>query len=133
MQYIIMFIIAFCYIGLLYKYGIPDSFLKWLGLVKFCILTPMLVSSFLIDYKYRIIPNRLNMFIFEVGILFTFIYGISNISIAQNMLLGGLTGAGIFLGITILGGLIAGKEAMGLGDVKFMGAVRIIFWYDGNK
>ena len=68
------------------------------------------------------------MLIFEIGIIFTFIYGISNVSIAQNMLLGCLTGGGIFLAITLIGGLIAGKEAMGLGDVKFMGAIRIIFW-----
>lgn len=130
MQYIIMFIIAFCYIGLLYKMGKPSGFVKILDLIKFIILIPMLVSSFYIDLKYRVLPNRLNMIMFEVGIIFTFIYGISNISIAQNMLLGCVTGGGIFLLITLLGGLIAGKEAMGLGDVKFMGAVRVIFWND---
>lgn len=130
MQYIIMIVVASCYIGLLYRMGIPNTFLKALDILKFMILTPMLISSFLIDLKHRIIPNRLNMLIFEIGIIFTFIYGISNISIAQNMLLGCLTGGGIFLGITLIGGLIAGKEAMGLGDVKFMGAVRIIFWND---
>lgn len=68
------------------------------------------------------------MTIFEVGILFTFIYGINNISIAKDMLLGLVTGAGIFIVITLLGGLIAGKEAMGLGDVKFMGALRPLLW-----
>ena len=123
-----MFIIAFFYILLLYFIGVPNTFLKVLDLIKFLILIPMLVSSFFIDLKHRIIPNRLNMLIFEIGIIFTFIYGISNVSIAQNMLLGCLTGGGIFLAITLIGGLIAGKEAMGLGDVKFMGAIRIIFW-----
>ena len=127
-----MFGVAFFYIFLLYKNGIPNTFLKWLDLIKFLILTPMLISSFLIDLKHRIIPNRLNMHIFEVGILISFIYGIFNVSIAQNMFLGCLTGGGIFLGITLLGGLLAGKEAMGLGDVKFMGAVRTLFWNDGN-
>lgn len=38
-----------------------------------------------------------------------------------------LTGAGIFLIITLIGGLIAGKEAMGFGDVKLMGALGIFF------
>ena len=123
-----MFLIAFFYILLLYFIGIPNTFFKCLDLIKFLVLIPMLVNSFLIDLKYRIIPNRLNMLIFEIGIIFTFIYGISNVSIAQNMLLGCLTGGGIFLAITLIGGLIAGKEAMGLGDVKFMGAIRIIFW-----
>ena len=132
MQYIIMFIIAFCYIGLLYKIGRPNGLIQILDLIKFLLLIPMLVSSFFIDLKHRVLPNRLNMIMFEVGIILTFIYGISNISIAQNMLLGCVTGGGIFLIITLLGGLIAGKEAMGLGDVKFMGAIRIIFWNDTN-
>ena len=43
------------------------------------------------------------------------------------MILGLFVGAGIFLAITLLGGLIAGKEAMGLGDVKFMGAIGLFF------
>ena len=43
------------------------------------------------------------------------------------MILGLVTGAGIFIVITLLGGLIAGKEAMGLGDVKFMGALGLYF------
>ena len=43
------------------------------------------------------------------------------------MILGLVTGAGIFVVITLLGGLIAGKEAMGLGDVKFMGALGLYF------
>lgn len=126
-QYLTMFIIAFLYIALLYKFGIKDTFYTNLDLMKFLILTPMLVSSFLIDLKHRIIPNRLNMTIFEIGLLFTFIYGINNISVAKDMLLGLVTGGGIFIVITLLGGLIAGKEAMGLGDVKFMGALGLYF------
>lgn len=43
------------------------------------------------------------------------------------MILGLFAGAGIFIAITILGGVIAGKEAMGLGDVKFMGALGLYF------
>ena len=69
MQYIIMFIIAILYIFLLYFTGLPNNFMKSLNLIKFMVLIPMLVSSFLIDLKYRIIPNRLNMLIFEFGII----------------------------------------------------------------
>ena len=36
-------------------------------------------------------------------------------------------GGGIFLAITLLGGLVYGKEAMGLGDVKLMGALGLYF------
>lgn len=43
------------------------------------------------------------------------------------MLIGMFAGGGIFLLITLLGGLIAGKEAMGMGDVKLMGALGLYF------
>ena len=114
MQYITMFAISILYIVVLYTFGIKDDFFKNLDLIKFLVLIPMLVSAFIVDLKHRIIPNRLNMTIFETGILFVFLYGINNIAVAKDMLLGLVTGVGIFLGITLLGGLIAGKEAMGL-------------------
>ena len=44
----------------------------------------------------------------------TRIYGLNNINVAKDMLLGMIVGAGIFGIITVLGGIIAGKEAMGL-------------------
>lgn len=126
-NYLIMLSVAGIYVFLLYKFGFKENFFKNLDLFKFLILTPMLVSTFFIDLKHRIIPNRLNMTIFEIGILFVIIYGYNNINIAKDMLLGMFVGAGIFLAITLLGGLIAGKEAMGLGDVKFMGAIGLFF------
>ena len=43
------------------------------------------------------------------------------------MFLGMLAGGGIFLLITLVGGLIYGKEAMGFGDVKLMGALGLFF------
>ena len=80
-----------------------------------------------IDLKEQIIPNRLNLLIFEIGLVFLFIYGFININISLNLLLGMLAGGGIFLIITLIGGLIAGKEAMGMGDVKLMGALGLFF------
>ena len=110
----------FSYIALVYFCGIHKDFYANLTLIKFAILIPMLLSAFVIDYRLQIIPNRLNLTMFEIGLLITFIYGISNINIAREMLLGMVAGAGIFLLITLVGGLIAGKEAMGFGDVKLM-------------
>ncbi|MGN1299639.1 MAG: prepilin peptidase [Candidatus Scatovivens sp.] len=126
-KYIILTLNIFLYIGILYKFGIKNSFYSNLDLIKFLILVPMLISAFFIDLKHRIIPNRLNMTIFEIGLAFTFIYGINNVNIAKDMILGMFVGGGIFLLITLLGGLIAGKEAMGLGDVKLMGALGLFF------
>lgn len=120
-------ITMFIYILLLYVFGIQKTFLGNLQLIKYLILTPMLLSAFIIDYKLQIIPNRLNMTMFEIGIILMFLAGIFNANIAIDMFLGMLAGAGIFLLITLIGGLIAGKEAMGFGDVKLMGALGIFF------
>ena len=61
-----MFTIAILYVAILYVYGISNTFIKNLDLIKFLVLVPMLVSAFIVDLKHRIIPNRLNMTIFEV-------------------------------------------------------------------
>lgn len=126
-NYILMLLTAVIYVSLIYVYGIKDTLIANLDLIKFIILTPMLLSAFVIDYKLQIIPNRLNLTIFEVGIIFAFMYGLSNVAITINMLLGMLAGGGIFLLITLLGGLFYGKEAMGFGDVKLMGALGLFF------
>ena len=128
-NYILMILTAIVYVALLYHFGIKDTFIENLDLIKFLILTPMLMVAFIIDYRLQIIPNRLNLTIFEIGLVITFIYGLSNVAISINMLLGMLTGAGIFLAITLIGGLIYGKEAMGLGDVKLMGALGLYFGF----
>ena len=120
-KYILMIIVAIAYILLLYRYGFS------INALKFMFLIPMLISALAIDYRLKIIPNRLNLTIFEVGLVYTFVEGIVNINIAIDMLLGMVAGAGIFLFITLVGGLIAGKEAMGFGDVKLMGALGLFF------
>ena len=126
-NYILMAITAVIYIILVYVYGIQKNFIENLSLIKYLILTPMLLSAFVIDYRLQIIPNRLNLTMFEVGIVIAFLYGTSNVAITIDMLLGMLAGGGIFLAITAIGALIYGKEAMGLGDVKLMGALGLYF------
>src|SRR5699024_4487823 len=96
------------------------------------IIIPMLISVFIIDIKHEIIPNRIVINMLEVGMISAFANGVFNpngTSIAFDRLTGMLVGGGIFLIITLIGGLIAGKEAMGMGDVKFVGVLRITFWY----
>ena len=122
-NYKLIIINAIAYIALLYNFGIG------INLLRFALLTPMLISAFVIDYKIQIIPNRLNLTMFEIGLIFAFIFGIQNLNIAKDMLFGMFAGGGIFLLITLIGGLIAGKEAMGLGDVKLMGALGLYFGF----
>ena len=126
-NYILMFVTAAIYLALLYFYGIKNTFIANLDLIKYLILTPMLLSAFVIDYKLQIIPNRLNLTMFEIGLVIAFLYGLSDVAITINMALGMLAGGGIFLLITLIGGAIYGKEAMGFGDVKLMGALGLYF------
>ena len=124
-KYILMIIVALINAGLLYKFNFTLSFFKYI------VLAPMLISAFCIDYKLQIIPNRLTLTIFETGLIFTFLNVIINtnlgITTLTNSLLGMFVGGGVFLLITLIGGAIAGKEAMGFGDVKLMAALGLYF------
>ena len=118
-KYILMVIVAVSYIALLYFKGISvDTF-------KFMFLIPMLLVAFVIDY------SRVTLPIVDGGILLTLIETIMAITVGRNVfldnILGMIVGGGIFLLITLIGGAIAGKEAMGFGDVKFMGALGLFF------
>ena len=124
-KYLLMVIVVIAYIALLYFNGLT------IDTIKFMLLIPMLIIAFLVDYRLQIIPNRLTLTIFEVGLIFTFAETLLNINVGINIfvnnLLGMLVGGGIFLLITLIGGIIAGKEAMGFGDVKLMGALGLFF------
>lgn len=124
-KYLLMVIVAVLYISLLYFKGISIDTLKFLFLI------PMLIIAFMIDFKLQIIPNRLTLTIFETGLVFTFATSLLNVTAGIDLfidsILGMLVGGGIFLLITLIGGAIAGKEAMGFGDVKLMGALGLFF------
>ena len=60
-NYILMLLTAAIYVSLIYVYGIQETLIANFDLIKFMILTPMLLSAFVIDYKLQIIPNRLNI------------------------------------------------------------------------
>lgn len=126
-NYLLGAINAALYIVILYFVGWQESPIYKIELIKYLVLSPMLISAFMVDLKLQIIPNRLNLTIFEIGLIFTFIESIFSIDVAISNLLGAVVGAGIFLAITLIGGLIAGKEAMGFGDVKLMGAIGLYF------
>lgn len=128
--YTLMIVMFVLYVVLLYVCGIDKTWHSNVKLVSYLLLMPMLVCAFIIDWKKQIIPNRLVLTIFEVGLLVTFFEGTvssTGMTFALNRLEGMVCGAGIFLVITLLGGLIAGKEAMGMGDVKLMGALGLFF------
>ena len=126
-NYALMLITSVIYVLLIYNFGIQDKFIGSLNLIKYLILTPMLLSVFVIDSKTQTIPNRLNLTIFEIGLIIAFLSGWSNIAITINMILGMIAGGGIFLLITLISRIILGKEAIGLGDVKLIAALGLYF------
>lgn len=69
-NYPLIIITVILYLILLLMHGIKNNFLSNLQLIKYTILTPMIISAFVIDYKHQIIPNRLNLSIFEVRLSF---------------------------------------------------------------
>lgn len=129
LNYPLMVLNGVIYLAILYMYPLQKNFSDNINLYKYLILSPMLLSAFYIDYKLHIIPNRLNLTIFEVGLVIAVIGGISDINFAINAIEGMLVGGGTFFIITLIGGLIAGKEAMGYGDVKFMAALGLYFGF----
>ncbi len=123
---------ASLYLIVLYRFGIKEKLLENLDLIKYMILIPILISIMIIDFKKKIIPNRLTFTLFECGIIFTFLYGIDNLFVARNYLLGFIVGTLILGIIALLGRLIAGKEAMGLRRCKIISSARVIFWSSTN-
>lgn len=126
-NYIMMILVAVIYVALVYKFGIYNSFIGNLNLIKYLLLTPLLLSVLVIDYKKQIIPNRLNLTIFEIGIVIAFLYGMSNIAITIDMLLGMTIGVLIFVIISIIGKIFFSNDAMGMGDIKLIGALGLYF------
>ena len=87
-NYVLMIITVIIYLVLLVMHGIKNQFLNNLQLIKYTILTPMLISAFVIDYKHQIIPNRLNLTIFEVGLASAFVAGMYSMNLITDALLG---------------------------------------------
>ncbi len=108
------------------KYGISLEFFA------FSILASILVPIVTIDYKYCIIPDKLNLFGIVSGIIYIVIlFILGNTSLAVNHILGGLIGGGIFLAIALLALLIYRQEGMGFGDVKLMTMLGLFFGIKG--
>ena len=117
----LMFSIMALYVAILYLFGLNLVSLKYL------LLTPLLISVLTIDFKEHIIPDRLILILFEIGMLFSIIEGFDSLNIFIDKILGMVIGFGIFGIITLIGGLLTKKKAMGYGDVKLMAALGLIF------
>ena len=125
-NYILMIITVLIYVALVYIYGWNSSIMQNLTLIKLIVVTPILISSCVVDYRLQIIPNRLNLSLFEIGLIFTFLYGFININIAADMCFGLLAGGGIFLLITLIRRINSRKRSNGIWRCK------INVWFRAN-
>lgn len=87
-DYKLITITVILYLVLLIMHGIKNQFLENLQLIKYIILTPMILIAFIIDYKHQIIPNRLNLSIFEVGLASVIVSGMYSMNLITNAVLG---------------------------------------------
>lgn len=93
---------------------------KLIEYLKYICVTPLLLIVFLVDAEYKVIPNRVFISVLEIGILFSVLAGVYNIHLFTDALIGMAIAFVTFTVIALIGGIVAGKEAMGLGDLKFI-------------
>lgn len=82
-----------------------------------------LVTATFIDLRFYIIPDQVNAFMFIIGIIYNIGLYVSHDPRATQYgmpaaLVGAFTGWAVLWGITLLGRLLFGKDAMGHGDIK---------------
>lgn len=108
----LVYLLLFLHFGLTIEFGF------------YAALSSMLIVVSIIDYYHKIIPDRLNLIILVLGILFklTSIIVLKKESVLLDSIWGFLVGGGIFLLIAIVT-----NGAMGGGDIKLMAALGIWF------
>lgn len=108
---------------LLYFFGVSEKFFLY------SILSIILTMEAFVDIKAKILPNSLNFVGFLIGIVYTYITCIRDIYAGLDLLLGMITGAGVFLLIALFALIVYRREGMGLGDVKLMGMLGLFFGF----
>ncbi|PKM57880.1 MAG: prepilin peptidase [Firmicutes bacterium HGW-Firmicutes-3] len=93
--------------------------LSWQTLIA-CFLFSALLVVFMIDLRYKIIPNGLVLFILLLGVIQTFL---------TRDYLSHIIGFFIVSGILILLSLMV-KNGMGMGDIKLMAAAGLLLGWD---
>ncbi|WP_025322491.1 prepilin peptidase [Deferrisoma camini] len=78
-----------------------------------------LVAVTFIDLDHRIIPDSLSLGGMPAGLAASFVTGLGPV----QSLLGIAVGSGLLLAVALGYRAVTGREGMGLGDVKFLGAV----------
>jgi len=89
----------------------------------YMVLISMLVVALVIDFKMQLIPDTVQVVIFVLGIIVTAVDYTNWLNHIIGMMLGGL----IFVLIALFSKLVFRKEGMGMGDIKLMTGLGLIF------
>lgn len=90
----------------------------------------LLVALSIIDLRHWILPDELNFALGLTGLVFHFGTGYFFFGIT-DMLLGAALGAGLLYLIRYIANKYYGRDALGLGDVKLLGAAGLWLGVDG--
>lgn len=89
----------------------------------YMVLISMLVVALVIDFKMQLIPDTVQVVIFVLGIIVTAV----DYTNWLNHIIGMITGGLIFVLIAIFSKIVFRKEGMGMGDIKLMTGLSLIF------
>lgn len=99
-----------------------NSSLVW----AYMIVVSMLIVALVIDFKMQLIPDTVQLVIALVGIVLT----ILDYTNYLNHIIGMVLAAGIFVLIAIFSKIVFRKEGMGMGDIKLMAGLGLVFGID---
>ncbi len=127
-----------------YFLGLSDG-IRWGVVIFWLAVSVVLIQAFLIDLRHKIIPNGSNLFLFVAGVIWTvFLFVMySNQRVGLGSFMGayaqlwqwdnilvnhifGMVVAGLFFLLIVL---ISRGKGMGMGDVKLIGALGLLFGF----
>lgn len=100
-------------------YFVGATFMSYIYMV----LISMMIVALVIDFKMQLIPDTVQVVIFVLGIIVTAV----DYTNWLNHIIGMVTGGLIFVLIAIFSKIVFRKEGMGMGDIKLMTGLGLIF------
>ncbi|HXI84718.1 MAG TPA: prepilin peptidase [Verrucomicrobiae bacterium] len=104
--------------------------------IYWMVIAGLIVATF-IDFEHYIIPNEITLGGIVVGLLLSIVYpplmGANSLQMSVvRSVLGVLVGGVTLLVVATVGEIIFKKEAMGMGDVKFLAAIGAFFGWQAT-